>query len=75
MPEVVQVLVYLSLLSVSIVNSLSSILLPVIKFAIYDIYWQLGSHAEDYELWYDITKSGLAALSFIYTLFFTIGNI
>jgi len=74
-PEVVDVLYYLILLTINLVASLGTIMLPVIKYSVYSIYFGLGSHGEDLEIYFDITKSCIAALSFVYTLFFTIGNI
>ena len=63
------------LLSVNMVASISTILLPVIKYSVYSIYWGLGNHSEDYEVYFDITKSVIAGMSFVYTLFVTIGNV
>ena len=71
MPEVVEVFFYLILLTTNLVTSLSSMLLPVIKFAIYSVYLGLSSHSDDYEFYYDVAKSFMVGLSFIYTLFIT----
>ena len=73
LPRHVEVFNYLILLCLTTVGTVFEIIIPIAKYYIYEIYLELENHSDqDYELWFDITKSAFASLGFFYSIIVTL---
>ena len=71
LPEWIDIVAYLILMNLTTISAILVFVVPGVKYYVYEIYLEVENHGIDWELWTDITKSCIMAVTWIYSLVVT----